>query len=135
METPFILNFGTCLLQPSCAILLLCCLFVLQFSEGTSMDPDEQICTPLHPKWSTVNMISFIHNWETHSWHRSHSYHSSWYYSGLNLLVFRCGLVALWMSAQLQQSKPNINFETVVQTALKRGYTAQGEMFSGDLSI
>ncbi|KAM3616023.1 uncharacterized protein V6R79_011001 [Siganus canaliculatus] len=42
----------------------------------------------------------------------------------------QCGLVALWMSAHLQQPELSLNMETVVQTALNRGYTAQGEMFS-----
>ncbi|XP_038550240.1 UPF0692 protein C19orf54 homolog isoform X2 [Micropterus salmoides] len=44
----------------------------------------------------------------------------------------QCGLVALWMSAQLRQPQLSIDMETVVQTALSRGYTAQGEMFSAD---
>lgn len=47
-------------------------------------------------------------------------------------LPFRCGLVALWMSAHLQQPQLSIEMETVVRTALSRGYTAQGEMFSGN---
>ncbi|XP_027136362.1 actin maturation protease isoform X2 [Larimichthys crocea] len=43
----------------------------------------------------------------------------------------QCGLVALWMSAHLRQPQQmSIDMETVVQTALRRGYTAQGEMFS-----
>ncbi|TKS80972.1 UPF0692 protein C19orf54 -like protein [Collichthys lucidus] len=42
----------------------------------------------------------------------------------------QCGLVALWMSAHLRQPQLSIDMETVVQTALRRGYTAQGEMFS-----
>ncbi|XP_039986101.1 UPF0692 protein C19orf54 homolog [Xiphias gladius] len=41
----------------------------------------------------------------------------------------QCGLVALWMAAHLRQS---IDMETVVQTALSRGYTTQGEMFSAN---
>ncbi|XP_056139112.1 actin maturation protease isoform X2 [Lampris incognitus] len=41
-----------------------------------------------------------------------------------------CGLVALWMAAHLKQPELSINMETIVQTALSRGYTVQGEMFS-----
>ncbi|XP_068601191.1 actin maturation protease [Brachionichthys hirsutus] len=44
----------------------------------------------------------------------------------------QCGLVALWMSAHLRQPQLNIDMESVVQTAVSRGYTAQGEMFSAD---
>ncbi|XP_010782033.1 actin maturation protease [Notothenia coriiceps] len=44
----------------------------------------------------------------------------------------QCGLVALWMSAHLRQPQLSIDLETVVQTALSRGYTAQGEMFSAE---
>ncbi|KAF1394097.1 hypothetical protein PFLUV_G00022960 [Perca fluviatilis] len=44
----------------------------------------------------------------------------------------QCGLVALWMSAHLRQPQLSIDMETVVQTALSRGYTTQGEMFSVD---
>ncbi|XP_044060028.1 UPF0692 protein C19orf54 homolog isoform X5 [Siniperca chuatsi] len=44
----------------------------------------------------------------------------------------QCGLVALWMSAHLRQPQLSIDMETIVQTALSRGYTAQGEMFSAD---
>ena len=47
-------------------------------------------------------------------------------------LPFRCGLVALWMSALLRQPQLSVDMETVVQTALRRGYTVQGEMFSGN---
>lgn len=36
------------------------------------------------------------------------------------------------MSAHLRQPQLSIDMETVVQTALSRGYTAQGEMFSGN---
>lgn len=50
-------------------------------------------------------------------------------------LSSRCGLVALWMAAHLQHPQPSIEMETVVQTALNRGFTAQGEMFSGNQSI
>ncbi|CAM9313267.1 unnamed protein product [Lampetra planeri] len=42
-----------------------------------------------------------------------------------------CGLVALWMAAHLRQR--NVDMDAVVQTALSRGFTAQGEMFSGVL--
>ncbi|XP_034024222.1 UPF0692 protein C19orf54 homolog [Thalassophryne amazonica] len=42
----------------------------------------------------------------------------------------QCGLVALWMAAHLQQPQLHVDMETVVQVALKRGYTMQGEMFS-----
>ncbi|XP_038162258.1 UPF0692 protein C19orf54 homolog [Cyprinodon tularosa] len=42
----------------------------------------------------------------------------------------QCGLVALWMAAHLRQPQISIDIETVVQTAVRRGYTAQGEMFS-----
>uniref|UniRef100_A0A1A8FWD5 Actin maturation protease n=1 Tax=Nothobranchius korthausae TaxID=1143690 RepID=A0A1A8FWD5_9TELE len=42
----------------------------------------------------------------------------------------QCGLVALWMATHLLQLQQAINMETVVQTAMRRGYTAQGEMFS-----
>ncbi|XP_068567642.1 actin maturation protease [Cebidichthys violaceus] len=44
----------------------------------------------------------------------------------------QCGLVALWMSAHLRKPQLSIAMETIVQTALSRGYTAQGEMFSAD---
>ncbi|KAJ7990443.1 hypothetical protein DPEC_G00300370 [Dallia pectoralis] len=48
----------------------------------------------------------------------------------------QCGLVALWMAGHLRQPPVNISMETVVQTALDRGYTAQGEMFSaGDMAL
>ncbi|XP_053730094.1 UPF0692 protein C19orf54 homolog isoform X1 [Synchiropus splendidus] len=40
----------------------------------------------------------------------------------------QCGLVALWMAAQLGASK--IDMAAVAQMALNRGFTAQGEMFS-----
>ncbi|XP_023206876.1 UPF0692 protein C19orf54 homolog isoform X2 [Xiphophorus maculatus] len=41
-----------------------------------------------------------------------------------------CGLVALWMAAHLRQPQLSVTMETVVQTAVRRGCTAQGEMFS-----
>ncbi|TWW77170.1 hypothetical protein D4764_12G0005600 [Takifugu flavidus] len=48
----------------------------------------------------------------------------------------QCGLVALWMSAHLRQPQLSIEMETIVQTAVTRGYTAQGEMFSaGDMAL
>ncbi|XP_061538630.1 actin maturation protease [Phycodurus eques] len=40
----------------------------------------------------------------------------------------QCGLVALWMAAHLLQ--PSVDMDAVVQAALGRGFTAQGEMFS-----
>lgn len=42
----------------------------------------------------------------------------------------QCGLVALWMAAQLVQPQLNLDMATIVQTAIDRAYTAQGEMFS-----
>ncbi|XP_069390440.1 actin maturation protease isoform X2 [Paralichthys olivaceus] len=36
------------------------------------------------------------------------------------------------MAAHLRQPRLSVNMETVVQTALSRGYTAQGEMFSAN---
>ncbi|XP_067102264.1 actin maturation protease [Osmerus mordax] len=42
----------------------------------------------------------------------------------------QCGLVALWMAANLRNPPLHVSMETVVQTAVDRGYTAQGEMFS-----
>ncbi|XP_041919276.1 UPF0692 protein C19orf54 homolog [Alosa sapidissima] len=42
----------------------------------------------------------------------------------------QCGLVALWMASQLLQPARNISMDVVVQTALTKGYTVQGEMFS-----
>lgn len=44
----------------------------------------------------------------------------------------QCGLVALWMAAHLRQPQLSVDMEAVVQTALSRGYTAQGEMFSAN---
>lgn len=44
----------------------------------------------------------------------------------------QCGLVALWMAAQLLRQSRNIAMEAVVETALAKGYTAQGEMFSAE---
>ncbi|XP_037534130.1 UPF0692 protein C19orf54 homolog [Nematolebias whitei] len=42
----------------------------------------------------------------------------------------QCGLVALWMAAHLQKPPPTVDMECVFQTAVRQGYTAQGEMFS-----
>lgn len=39
------------------------------------------------------------------------------------------------MSAQLRQPHLNVDMETIVQTAVTRGYTAQGEMFSGNFRV
>lgn len=36
------------------------------------------------------------------------------------------------MAAHLRQPPLSIDMDTIVQTALRRGYTAQGEMFSGN---
>ncbi|XP_048836437.1 UPF0692 protein C19orf54 homolog isoform X1 [Brienomyrus brachyistius] len=50
-------------------------------------------------------------------------------YSGRTTL-FRCGLVALWMAAQLLQPSADLSVENIVKTAMDQGYTAQGEIFS-----
>ncbi|KAM4825103.1 actin maturation protease isoform 1-T2 [Thomomys bottae] len=42
----------------------------------------------------------------------------------------QCGLVALWMAGTLLSPPSGIPLERLVQVALERGYTAQGEMFS-----
>ncbi|XP_028274743.1 actin maturation protease isoform X1 [Parambassis ranga] len=42
----------------------------------------------------------------------------------------QCGLVALWMATHLLQPQLSVDMEAVIQTAVSRGYTAQGEMFS-----
>ncbi|XP_028817590.1 actin maturation protease isoform X2 [Denticeps clupeoides] len=42
----------------------------------------------------------------------------------------QCGLVALWMGAQLLWPPRDVPLEAVVQRARASGYTAQGEMFS-----
>ncbi|KAL0972899.1 hypothetical protein UPYG_G00196200 [Umbra pygmaea] len=48
----------------------------------------------------------------------------------------QCGLVALWMAGHLRRPPLSVPMETLVQTALDRGYTAQGEMFSaGDMAM
>ncbi|XP_077707189.1 actin maturation protease isoform X3 [Canis aureus] len=45
----------------------------------------------------------------------------------------QCGLVALWMAGTLLAPPSGIPLEKLVQVAMERGYTAQGEMFSGVL--
>ncbi|XP_047567850.1 UPF0692 protein C19orf54 homolog isoform X2 [Lutra lutra] len=45
----------------------------------------------------------------------------------------QCGLVALWMAGTLLAPPSGIPLERLVEIAMKRGYTAQGEMFSGVL--
>ncbi|XP_077630061.1 actin maturation protease isoform X1 [Crocuta crocuta] len=42
----------------------------------------------------------------------------------------QCGLVALWMAGALLAPPSGIPLERLVQMAMDRGYTAQGEMFS-----
>ncbi|KAK1330184.1 hypothetical protein QTO34_010370 [Cnephaeus nilssonii] len=42
----------------------------------------------------------------------------------------QCGLVALWMAGTLLVPPSGIPLERLVQMAVERGYTAQGEMFS-----
>ncbi|XP_036869823.2 actin maturation protease isoform X2 [Manis javanica] len=42
----------------------------------------------------------------------------------------QCGLVALWMAGALLAPHRNISLEGLVQMAVERGYSAQGEMFS-----
>nr|XP_015196425.1 PREDICTED: UPF0692 protein C19orf54 homolog [Lepisosteus oculatus] len=44
----------------------------------------------------------------------------------------QCGLVALWMAGHLLQRPTPLPLEQIVARALGRGYTAQGEMFSGE---
>ncbi|XP_053523509.1 UPF0692 protein C19orf54 homolog isoform X2 [Artibeus jamaicensis] len=48
----------------------------------------------------------------------------------LKLHKDRCGLVALWMAGTLLVPPSGIPLERLVQMAMERGYTAQGEMFS-----
>ncbi|XP_062965772.1 actin maturation protease isoform X3 [Cynocephalus volans] len=48
----------------------------------------------------------------------------------LKLRKDRCGLVALWMAGTLLSPPSGIPLERLVQVAMERGYTAQGEMFS-----
>ncbi|XP_060222480.1 actin maturation protease isoform X2 [Meriones unguiculatus] len=45
----------------------------------------------------------------------------------------QCGLVALWMAGALLSTPGSVSLERLVQVAVERGYTAQGEMFSGVL--
>lgn len=45
----------------------------------------------------------------------------------------QCGLVALWMAGTLLAPPGGTPLERLVQVAMERGYTAQGEMFSGVL--
>ncbi|XP_040832226.1 UPF0692 protein C19orf54 homolog [Ochotona curzoniae] len=42
----------------------------------------------------------------------------------------QCGLVALWMAGTLLSPPNGVPLEKLVQVAMERGYTAQGEMFS-----
>lgn len=42
----------------------------------------------------------------------------------------QCGLVALWMAGALLSTPGSVSLERLVQVAVERGYTAQGEMFS-----
>ncbi|KAL6087985.1 hypothetical protein STEG23_011245 [Scotinomys teguina] len=42
----------------------------------------------------------------------------------------QCGLVALWMAGTLLSTPDSVSLERLVQVAMERGYTAQGEMFS-----
>ncbi|XP_005000029.1 actin maturation protease isoform X1 [Cavia porcellus] len=42
----------------------------------------------------------------------------------------QCGLVALWMASTLLSPPSGVPLERLVQVAVDRGYTAQGEMFS-----
>ncbi|XP_065782220.1 actin maturation protease isoform X2 [Muntiacus reevesi] len=42
----------------------------------------------------------------------------------------QCGLVALWMAGTLLAPPGSTSLERLVQVAIERGYTAQGEMFS-----
>ncbi|XP_045426806.1 UPF0692 protein C19orf54 homolog isoform X3 [Pipistrellus kuhlii] len=45
----------------------------------------------------------------------------------------QCGLVALWMAGTLLVPPSGIPLERLVHMAVEKGYTAQGEMFSGVL--
>ncbi|KAE8585657.1 hypothetical protein XENTR_v10021394 [Xenopus tropicalis] len=42
----------------------------------------------------------------------------------------QCGLVALWMAGKLLNLAHEAPLQTIVEAAVSRGYTAQGEMFS-----
>uniref|UniRef100_UPI00398F0312 actin maturation protease isoform X2 n=1 Tax=Pristiophorus japonicus TaxID=55135 RepID=UPI00398F0312 len=46
-------------------------------------------------------------------------------------LYKRCGLVALWMAGHLLNACEVMGLQGIVDCAMARGYTAQGEMFSG----
>ncbi|XP_024906523.1 UPF0692 protein C19orf54 homolog isoform X2 [Pteropus alecto] len=48
----------------------------------------------------------------------------------LKLHKDRCGLVALWMAGTLLAPPSGTPLQRLVQIAMERGYTAQGEMFS-----
>ena len=54
---------------------------------------------------------------------------------GLGLSLPRCGLVAVWMAGTLLAPPSGTPLERLVQVAMERGYTAQGEMFSGRLGV
>ncbi|XP_062965777.1 actin maturation protease isoform X6 [Cynocephalus volans] len=47
----------------------------------------------------------------------------------------QCGLVALWMAGTLLSPPSGIPLERLVQVAMERGYTAQGEMFSAPATM
>ncbi|XP_045387904.1 UPF0692 protein C19orf54 homolog isoform X4 [Lemur catta] len=47
----------------------------------------------------------------------------------------QCGLVALWMAGTLLLPPSGIPLERLVQVAVERGYTAQGEMFSAPATM
>ncbi|XP_072125836.1 actin maturation protease [Mobula birostris] len=44
----------------------------------------------------------------------------------------QCGLVALWMAGHLLNAPQPVSLEDIVNCAIEKNYTAQGEMFSGD---
>ncbi|XP_072885093.1 actin maturation protease isoform X1 [Hemitrygon akajei] len=44
----------------------------------------------------------------------------------------QCGLVALWMAGHLLNAPQPVSLEDIVNCAVEKNYTAQGEMFSGD---
>ena len=48
----------------------------------------------------------------------------------------RCRMLALWMAGTLLSTPDtdSVSLERLVQVAMERGYTAQGEMFSGKLA-
>ncbi|XP_070254721.1 actin maturation protease isoform X3 [Myotis yumanensis] len=47
----------------------------------------------------------------------------------------QCGLVALWMAGTVLVPPSGIPLERLVQMAVERGYTAQGEMFSASATM